>query len=237
VNANRIWGIATALVVVLVLALGWLLAVQPLLTQASANDSQRAGVEATNAAQAALVASMKEKAANVEQYRAELAVLRDVSIPGAAELPEFYRLLDRIARELEVRIASLTVGDPRLYGQGGDGQPLPAEGLIAPLPTGRLAGSLYMIPVTIVLEADPAEVLVFASALQLITTAEGQEQGLTEPSRLVVQTDLSASASEQSRGTIEAVIFVIDDPQVPPEATEPQPEPTPAPTPSPTATP
>lgn len=237
-SVNRIWAFATAFAAVVILALGWFLGVQPLLSQASAADTQREGVEATNAAQAALVAQLRQKAENVEQYRAELAGLRAVSIPADPELPEFYALVESAAQAVDVQVLSITTADAQLYQPEGGVDP---AALVGPLPQGRLAETLYMIPVSITLQATSAQTLSVASVLQSITTAAAQTDAQGNPGesvgRLVVLTSVESRPGDDPTGTIQAAIFVIHDDLVPASATEPAaPEPT-APEPTPSETP
>ena len=49
-DKNRLWIIGAVVVMVAIVALGWVVAIQPQLDAAAAADAQRATVDATNAA-------------------------------------------------------------------------------------------------------------------------------------------------------------------------------------------
>ena len=148
-NAQRLWALVTAIVVVAVLGMGWLLGVSPLLAAASDADDQREAAEATNVAQAATLVELRAKFENVEEYRIELDALRE-TIPASSDIEAFYAQMSQTADDVEVTITTLTAGEPQLYGTGADGAPIVvAEGaqVAAPAPTGRAAEALYVIPV------------------------------------------------------------------------------------------
>lgn len=207
-NATRIGALITALVIAVVLGLTWVLGASPLLSQASAADSDRAAVEAANAAQEVLLAEARAEYERIDELEAELAALR-VSIPGVVD-PEFvYALLAGYASGTGARVDGIELGEARPYG-GAD-----VEGAEATATDGAAAQpGLFTVPVTITfadgVASDP--VLAFAWALQrgprlfLVTSIAGGDGG---------------DGSGGGLYTISAYMFVVYDPVADPgEAVE-----------------
>lgn len=236
-NAQRLWGLVTAIVIAAVLGLGWLLGVSPLLAVASDADAQREAAEATNLAQEATLVELRTKFENVDQYQLELAELRE-TLPASSEIEAFYAQLSRMADDVEVRILGVTTGQPRLYGTTDDGSTVALADdatAVAPPPSGRAAEALYVVPVSITVQNKPDEVFDFVRALQQSTRVT-----------LVTNVAFVGGYTGDPSGTITAYIFVMHDPSYDPDApapdeveptAEPSAEPTATPTPTPTPTP
>ncbi len=236
-TVNRIWGFATALVVVLVLGLGWLLGVSPLLSAASAADEERATVELNNMNQQVIVDSLRAKAERVAEYTATLAVLRSTSIPATPAAQDLLVYLEDVAAGNKLDFGGAAVGAAALY-------TVTAEGSIAPAPGGSLAQTLYSVPLTVTVTGTSAQVLRFVNELQ---TSDA------DPGRLIIVPTLGfPELGGDTTITIEAYAFFIDDPNVPasvtaaleqspesaaPEEETPAPEETATPAPEPTPTP
>jgi len=228
VNAQRIGGLMTAVIIVAVLGLGWLLGVAPLLAAARDADEQRVAAEATNLAQEATLVELRAKFDNVDEYRLELEELRE-TLPASSNIEAFYAQLSRTADDVEVLITGITTGQPRLYGTNDDGSAVTIpEGSVAAAPalTGRAAEALYVVPVSITLQNKPNEVVDFVGALQRST-------------RVILVTNVAfvGGYSGAPSGTITAYIFVMHDPSYDPDAPKVEETPAPEPTDSATATP
>lgn len=229
-NANRLWGIVTAFVVVVVLALGWFLGVSPLLDQAAREDEERSLIESTNAAQQLLLDSLKAKAANVEEYTTELAALRGASIPATPEYRDLFVYLEETAGAARLDFLGASSGGIVKYETTPDNPAVPA-------PTGRLAETFYYTPISVMVENDYEAILDFVHRLQFSEAVAGR--------LLIVPTLGVENILKDPQPTVISVYaFFIDDPNVPASVTdavtevpevpeeEPAPEETPAPAPS-----
>jgi Tfp pilus assembly protein PilO len=87
-NGNRIWMIGTALAIVGVLALGWLLGVSPKLSEADLADEQRLSVELQNATQEAALLKLRDQFDRLPELEEELAALRK-ELPESHEIDSF----------------------------------------------------------------------------------------------------------------------------------------------------
>jgi len=94
--SNRIWVIITAVFSLAVLALGFLLGVQPRLNEIGANAVELANSEMNNVSQEARLAALKKQYEEIDELRAELAILRS-SVPTDTEFAAFIRQLESTA--------------------------------------------------------------------------------------------------------------------------------------------
>jgi hypothetical protein len=206
VNANRIWALGTAVAIVAVLALGYLLGVQPMLNRLDSAKAELVSTEATNTAQEATLAMMKAQYENLDELRDELEVLR-ISIPGVPDSDFVYHLIADYAVIAGATIDSITLGEAQPYGAGvaasTDGT-APAEAVAS-------IENLYTIPVTIAIRGESAVPgLAFVSAMQ-------------RGPRLFLVTSYSAGTGEEGSesgseiGTITGYMFVLADPTATPE--------------------
>lgn len=219
-KGNRIWILATLLVIAAVLGLGWLLAVSPLLTQAQAAEQQRRDAELTNAAQAAALVQMKAQYDQLDELAVDLEALQ-LSIPSDVDSDYVYALLSTYQAASGATPSLITLGEAIQFGIPVTEETTTAtpSGASGPAATGRLATDLYTVPVTISFASTPVDsVLAFVNQLQ-------------HGPRLFLVT--SVTTNEQA-STITAYMFVIRDVTQAPEASE---ETAPAPLPTPTATP
>jgi len=202
VNANRIWGLGAAVVIVAVLGLGWLLGVSPLLAQAAAANQERAGVELTNQTQSATLAHMKKQFEQIDLLRDELAALR-VSVPAEVDSDFVYALLSRFQEASGATVKSIVTGEAQPYGAGGTGS---ASG--APAPATGGVENLFTVPVTITFEGtNLGPVLHFVSEMQrgprlfLVTAVAAGGEG-----------EVGSGAKST---TVTAFMFVVYDPHAP----------------------
>jgi len=238
-NANRIFGLATVLVVGAVLVLGWMLAVSPLLTQASAADEQRLSVELTNQAEIAKLTQMKAQFDRLDEIEDELAQLR-ISMPAEVDFDFTYRLLSSYQSITGATVNSIQTGEALPYGAA-TGTEVAAT---TPPPSIAAPSGFFTVPITISFDGVPVDrVLAYVSAMQ-------------NGPRLFLVTSIAGDGATSS--SVTAFRFVMYDPDAPRGAAEaaysgalptpktagkvvvePTPEPTPAPgeTPTPTPTP
>ncbi len=217
--SNRIWALGAGILVVAVLALGYLLGVSPLLAQAKLADDQRATVDQNNQAQIAQLALMKADFDRLDELEAQVGALR-LSVPGEVDSDVVYSYFSRLQAETGALVESIVTDEAEVYGapieEGAAPAPAetaaPAEGAETPDATGTAPATvpgvadLYTMPVTITFQADTPDeyVLAFAGAMQ------------TGP-RLFLVTSVSRPKSSTS-AVITAYMFVISDPDETPGA-------------------
>lgn len=242
-TGTRIWALGTAVVIVAVLALGYLLGVSPMLTRLSAAEQELASTEASNQAQQTTLQVMKTQYEDLESLENDLEVLR-ISIPGAIDSDFVYGLLDGYQQGTMTHVTAITTGEAQPYGVAVDGQPIVTEG--EPAATGSAAiPNLYTVPVTITFSDTPtALVLAYVASLQ-------------RGPRLFLVTSLASGEGENggATSTVTAFMFILADPNADPTDAQdaltehpfdftqvanplgPKPASTPTPTPTPTGTP
>lgn len=113
-DSNRIKMIAAVLSGVAVLALGFLLGVQPQLSAASAAADQRSVIETQNEGLRATLAQLVAENGQLSTLAADRDTRR-ASVPDAAEMPELIRQLDDMAGAAGVPVTSFTTADAVSY--------------------------------------------------------------------------------------------------------------------------
>ncbi|GAA3895821.1 hypothetical protein GCM10022381_41670 [Leifsonia kafniensis] len=113
-DKNRLWIIASVLGIVAVLALGWVLGIQPQLSAAAQATVDRLAVEQTNVVQATALAKLKKDFESIDALKAELAPL-SASVPTGTEAPAFVSQVDALAIAQGVTLLGLTMDDPLAY--------------------------------------------------------------------------------------------------------------------------
>jgi Tfp pilus assembly protein PilO len=109
-DKTRLWIIGSVLAMVVVAALGWVLAIQPQLDQSAAADAQTAQVNGTNAANQAVLAKLKKESAELPALKDRLAAL-GTSVPSAAQIPAFADELNGFAAANGVTITGWQIAD------------------------------------------------------------------------------------------------------------------------------
>ena len=236
-GANRLWIAGTAILVVGVLALGWMLGISPKLAEAAAADKTRATVDAANLVSLQELAALKEQFEGIEDIRDELDELQK-SVPVDGDIPDFIRQLNTLGATYGVAIDSISTGDATAWTPPAV-PPLDADG--NPVDFSVVPAGFAIMPISVSITGGYAQILAFTQALQ-----HGQ--------RLFLSTDLTVTTSTVDdegnavfKGTVAGAIFVLqgqrarekDETETPtptPTPTE-TPESTDSPTPTPTATP
>ncbi|GHD47216.1 hypothetical protein D9V29_05775 [Mycetocola manganoxydans] len=113
-DKTKIWILASAIVMVGILALGWFVGVDPQLKAKASTDEQRVSVEAQNTATELAIVKLKKDFESIDELKTELAGLRS-SIPAAGELPDFLTQLDNLAAGSKTKVISLTVSEAIPY--------------------------------------------------------------------------------------------------------------------------
>jgi hypothetical protein len=243
-----------ALLSIGIVAIGWFLGASPLLTQAGINDDQVTAIDVANAAQMIEIDQMREDYEGIDELRAELDALQ-LSIPGFSDTADYFDEIAAKAAAAGVALQTVTVSGAQPYGTMGTSQtstaPAPAAtgdaadpaapapvvqpGLEAPTAPGAgLAGNLYVVTVTLAIDADQPRLAAFLAALQ----GDG---------RLMLVTDVKSTFGASQRSSLTGYIFVVHDPRLgnvgalptptPTESATPAPSESATPTPSPTGTP
>ena len=210
---NRLWTIGSAALVVVIVALGWFVAISPMLTQADAARLQARTIEAQNASQQESTAKLAASFAKLPELRTRLAALQD-AIPESVDLDSFLDQAEKFAGETGVEIHSYAAAEAVAYGGGTVVAPPTPNGSTPNGPTpdsptpgtpaadvtantaGALTGKLFTIPVTIGVSGSPDQVLAFSAALQ-------------QAARQFLVTDVSFAATTQQSGTVAGSLFVL----------------------------
>jgi hypothetical protein len=197
VNATRIFGLVTAIVIAAILGLGWLLGLSPLLTAAAQAEDERALVEQNNLAQQATLAAMKADFERLDDIEAEIEAFR-VAIPNEVDSDVLYDYLSRIQAGVP-NVDAITTGEAVPYGQiEGVPDSGAADPSQAPVGVAQFDG-LYTVPVTIdfVKGTTADEIIAFAGAMQ------------NGPRIFLVTAITRPVGSDGSAGTITAYMFVL----------------------------
>jgi Tfp pilus assembly protein PilO len=230
VNGNRIWQIGTAIVIVVVVALGWVLGISPKVAEISKSDADTRSVQAQNAIHQQELEALKKLAANKESILAELAGL-ETSIPSGLDIQNLLIQLNGMASANSTSIQNISTDSPFLYAP---------DDAASVVPTATAdPNNFVLVPISIRVTGGYQALLNFVDGLQ-----NGQRlilvNGLViagksgKPSVDVNGNEVPGSKTYEA--VIDGFIFVLVDPNAPapdPNAT-PLPIPTETPTPSPT---
>ena len=154
---NRLWIIASVLVMVLVVAGTAFLGVKPQLDAAAQAASDKAGVEQSNLQLQAEIEELKVKFGNLEELEAELATLR-VAVPDDPYLDDYVRFLYDAEKKSGARITSGVVTEPTLY--------VPSVEYAENLPAGLDTANLFTLGIQLSAEGSRKEVLDFLQRIQ-----------------------------------------------------------------------
>lgn len=207
--------LGVALVALVAVALGWVLGISPLLTQADLASSQAQAADSQNAAQQASLVKLKGQYDKLPELRAELEKLQ-LAVPETANLDDFLDQLQAIAQSTGVTITAFTAAEGTLYG-GGTSATAPAApaptATATPAPGGASATSpsgtttsasitdrLFSVPVTVAVQGTPEQVMAFTDASQ---------KGIRF--FLVTSDQFTGASSAGGGGTLTGFVFVVRD--------------------------
>ena len=240
-NPNRLWILATAVISIAVIAIGWFLGVSPQLAAAKIADEQRVNTEALNVATEAEIAALKVQIEGIDDLRARLDEL-SLAIPSQANLSEFLTQASGLAALSGVAITDVAVADAKFYSptspevaegaeETDDADVAPAEDAPVDATAGGLVTPENFVSIEIALKFSGGlnEYLNFLNQLQ---TGE----------RLFLVTDLTFDLADDGatyQVSVTGLIYVLLDPNTaaPTGEADPAAEPTPTETPAPTETP
>lgn len=221
---SRIWTLATVLVMILVVALGWFLGISPKLADAARFDTERRSVEAQNDVARATIAQLEADFENIDELREQIEQLRTEFPTDAAYDTAVEELLTTLLS------AGLTLQNVAINEPAPTTAATLAEGETPPEPEidgdGVLpSGSLLRISVSVTVNGPFASALAFIEALQ------------TSPRfSIVARGDFSGGAVEGGGATtFDLILYAVSGDELPAvDQSEPEPEPeeTAAPAPS-----
>lgn len=233
---NRIWVIGTALLAVVIVVLGWVLAIQPQLASVNASDANRATVASTNATTALALVKLEKDFGNLSTLKTELAKLRE-SVPAEMDASAFVKQLNSLAQSSKVTVTSLALSDAQSYTPQAVPAPAPAKQSSAttststPAPTSTTApavsgpitppttvtdpkisaANFVTVPVQIAVTGNYQDVLAFLNALQhgsrLFLVTSFSSTKLTTS----VATSDSSSNPSGVTGNIGGLVYVLID--------------------------
>lgn len=218
-DKNRIWTIGSVLLIVAVLGLGFLLGVQPQLSAVATANTERAAVDATNAAAEVKLAALKEQFEGIDELKAELAPLVE-SVPTGANAPELVDQLDALGKSVGVTLTAITVADAQPYTPVEAAAPAPvpeADATTEPASADTAAVVPAPVPVSPAAGAPPlANPLVTpgnVAVLQVQVSVKGSYaqvldyvNGLQSGKRLFLVTTLNTTALSENDGIVDATV-------------------------------
>jgi Tfp pilus assembly protein PilO len=185
VDRNRVMMFAAMGTAVVVLALGFLLGVQPQLSAATASRDQAAAVQAQNEQIRAAIAQLQADNDALPALRAELGTLQS-AVPSTASISTFISEVSRLSGETDTTVTDITTADAEAYApvaaaaptdaaaEPTDGASETAAATEPALPTAPelvtdpaiTAANFSVVPVSITVEGSYDAALDFVSALQ-----------------------------------------------------------------------
>lgn len=215
-DKNRLWTIGSVLLIVAVLGLGFLLGVQPQLAAVATANTERAAVDATNAAAEVKLAALKEEFEGIDALNAELAPLVE-SVPTGANAPELVDQLDALAKGVGVTLTSITVNDAEQYtpveapAPAPDPEADPSEAAsadtaaVVPEPVAPPVGAPPVVNSLITpgnFAVLQVQVIVKGNYAQVLDYVNGLQTG----KRLFLVTTLGTTKNSENDGVVEATI-------------------------------
>ena len=237
-DKNKLWLIGAVIVVAAIVAGGWFVGVQPQLASIEAADQQRAGVDATNLQNEAVLAKLENDYKNLPQLKTDLASLNE-SVPTGSQTPMFVDELNALYPASGVAFVSVAFSDAQPYkavaappsasstSASTGSTPAPtatpspsagaASGSPAPSPSATPASGAPPVTNALITDsnfaAQPVTVTVrgpYSNVLQFVA-------GVQSGRRLFLVTNLSTSASTESSAlgmvdaTVSGLIYSIID--------------------------
>lgn len=111
---NRLWILGAALLVVVIVAMGWFLGVSPKLSEAGTADQQRAAAEAKNVIHEKEVATIKKQYEQLPELKSQLTALRE-ALPTNDDLSTFLGELHQKEQSNGVVLTSFVASDAKPY--------------------------------------------------------------------------------------------------------------------------
>lgn len=216
-KSNRLWLAGTVIVVIAVIALGWVLGIQPRLTEAAVALVETQRVDALNEVEQAKLLALKKEFEEIDEIRGQVEEL-ELSIPTKAELAAFIRQVNDLAALNGVTVINITTADAAAYVLPEGATVLDAEG--QPVPAPIAPANLVLVPMNIKVEGPYASVLSFIKGLQagnrlymVNDVAVAKIDSAPDPE------NEDAVVVELFGGELEGQVYVLVDPSVAAEET------------------
>ena len=179
-TTTRWWTAGAVLVIAVLVALGWILGIEPRLTEARAADEERAGVETLNTTYEQTLVTLKELDADLPALTEQLDEL-EAALPPDAQVSTLLGQLNALADESGVELTSITAGVPEKFGAAAAAAallapaeiPAPAEEGEAPAPVtaepepvAPTPENFVSVPVSVEFTGDPGGLLAFVEKVQ-----------------------------------------------------------------------
>jgi len=159
-NANRLWNIGAAIIIVALIAGTWFLGASPQLAAAGAASAERASVESQNQAHKATVIALKKQYESIDLLTSELEDARE-GVPLGKAQKEFLIQISAAAAKAGVIVVTTSVADPILFA------PVPSvEPEVNAAVASLSAGNFYVLPTDIKVLGAAEKILVFTDLLQ-----------------------------------------------------------------------
>lgn len=163
-SKNRMWVLGSILAIIVIVAAGWFIGISPQLAAASAANSERTSVMASNSQNEILLAKLKRDYQNIDALKNQVSTLQE-SVPTSADISSFVTELNTLANARKVTLKSITVSDAKPYTPAT--QPTNKSGTTAPQTNSRITSKNFVtIPVQIGVTGDYAKVLDFVNDVQ-----------------------------------------------------------------------
>lgn len=164
--STRIWTFGAVFLMIIVVALGWFLGISPKLADAARFEAERRNVLAQNDLARATIAQLEADFEQIDELRADLALLRD-EFPTDAEYDTAIEELLNSLLAQGLTLQNIAISEPApttsLVLEEGVEPPAPEVDGTGILP----AGSLLRITVTVTVNGPLPAVFAFIEALQL----------------------------------------------------------------------
>ena len=234
-NSTRIWSVGAALLITVILALGWLLGISPKLAEAQLADAALLETQAVNAGHELRLAEIKEQFEGLDELKEELDELQ-TALPSGADLPDLLDELDALGRANQVSYDNFTASEAQAYLAPAPGTAAPPVPTVPAEPTETTqadtteaaAAAEPAVPTTVAdpaSEAGPTDTAAATPAVSPLVTesnfvavtitlqVKGNESnvmgfldGLQSTDRLVLVTDFSLSNEGETAGQTTAQI-------------------------------
>ena len=166
-NKNRLWVVGAVVVMVGLVAGGWLIGIQPQLSAVASANQNRVSVESQNAKNQLLLSKLKKDFEGIADLKKQLDILR-AAVPAGADISTFVSELNGLASSHKITVKSISVSDAKPYA--------PAPLVPASTPGGRpsvmttnpriTAANFVLIPLQFSVTGNYATVLDFVHDVQ-----------------------------------------------------------------------
>lgn len=166
-NKNKLWVVGAVLVMVALVAGGWLIGIQPQLSAVASANQNRISVASQNAKNQMLLSKLKRDYEGITALKNQLNILR-AAVPAGADISTFVSELNGLASTHKIIVKSISVSDAKPYA--------PAPPVASSTPGGRpsvmttnprvTTANFVLIPVQFSVTGNYATVLDFVHDVQ-----------------------------------------------------------------------